>query len=347
MIAALTAAASQLAAAGASATTPETSSGWVAATMPSTTRGGALPTALAGALPSISSGNAPAITAAPTTDAVGPGGSVTEEPTMTVEPSVDGALPTASGVLAPDAFTGVPEGAVLTPRSGNITITTAGFVLQNVDLQGCLLIRAADVVIRNSRITCGRPPGLAAVQTGTGALRVLLEDSEIDGMGTAQIGLGYSNITARRVEIRNTNDGLRAGSDVVVENSWIHDMARQGDLHPDAIQSTGGTNITIRGNHLDPYTNATGDLVNAAIMLGSELTSTGLNNVLVENNYLNGGNYTVNMRGDTVFSNVIFRNNVFGSRSRYGPFQAPVTLIVDATNILSSTGTTFRVNPAR
>jgi hypothetical protein len=261
------------------------------------------------------------------------------------DPVTDGG--TAGAVLAVDAQTGVPAGTVLTPMTGNLIVKTPGYVLQNVDLQGCLVIKATDVVVRNSRITCGSPPGLAVIQTAPTAYRFTIEDSEVDGAGRAQIGLGYSNITARRVEVRNTVDGVRAAWHVLLEDSWVHSMVRVGDLHPDAVQTTGGRDIVIRGNTLDPMTSDSGDLMNAAIMIGSETSDTGLLDVLIENNVLDGGNYTVNMRGDTVFTNVVFRNNVFGTQFRYGPFQAPAGIALEGANVSVSTGVAVRVNPAR
>jgi hypothetical protein len=56
------------------------------------------------------------------------------------------------------------------------------------------------------------------------------------------------------------DDGLKVSDDTVVEYSYIHDLRQSSGSHNDGIQSTGGTNITSRGNtvlHPDDQTSAT------------------------------------------------------------------------------------------
>jgi hypothetical protein len=126
-----------------------------------------------------------------------------------------------------------------------------------VALTGCITIRANDVVIRNSRITCGASATNMVVATSGTYSNLVVEDSELDGLGIVDIGIGWQNYTLRRVEVRGTNDGARAGSNSVIDRSWIHALVRKGALHPDAVQSTGGIGITISGNTLDPRNSRT------------------------------------------------------------------------------------------
>jgi hypothetical protein len=244
-----------------------------------------------------------------------------------VRPVGEPAAATVDGPPGADD-TGVPAGTVLRP-SGSIEVTEDGAVVDGLDIAGCVVVRADDVTIRNSRIRCSDPSTANVVQVGDGATGLVVEDTEIDGMGTADIGIGWSDYTLRRVEITGTNDGARLGDDVLVERSWIHDMVRQGELHPDCLQATQGTNITVRGNSLDVYARGTGDLNNAAIMLGSETGKRRLEDVLVEGNWLNGGNYTVNVRQDATLDGVVFRDNVYGPDSRYGQAQAPADVVFE------------------
>jgi hypothetical protein len=218
--------------------------------------------------------------------------------------------------------TGVPAGVDLRP-SGDLEITEDGAVVEGLDVAGCVVVRAADVTIRNTRVRCADPDTDVAVRLADGATRLTVLDSEVDGAGVVDVGIGWSDYALQRVEITGTNDGARVGDDTSIESSWIHGMVRQGDLHPDAVQATQGTGITLRGNTLDPRDPGTGDLGNAAVMLGSETGSRVLEQVLVEGNWLQGGNYTVNVRQDADLADVVFRGNVYGPDSRYGPAQAP------------------------
>lgn len=147
---------------------------------------------------------------------------------------------------------------------------------------------------------------------------MLVEDSEIDGSGEVSAAVGFSGYTLRRLNIYNCIDGPRLASDTVMEDSWVHDLKRTSTSHNDTIQTTGGTNIVIRGNTLDVYNSGTDDVMNAALMMGSTTADT-LTDVLVEGNYLNGGNYTLNIRPDTDANNIVIRGNRFGPDSRYGP----------------------------
>ncbi len=253
--------------------------------------------------------------------------------------------PAAAQDARPAAYnTGVPDGVRLRP-SGPLRITTDGAVIDSVDVDGCVEIAADNVVIRNSRIRCSNPTSEPAVRVLPGASGLVMEDSEVDGLGRALIGVGYSGFTLVRVDIHGVNDGVRVASRTVVQDSWIHDLARQGEYHPDAIQSTSGSSITIRGNTLDAASD--GDLNNAALMLGTETGNRVLDDVVIEDNYLNGGNYTVNVRHDANIEHVVLAHNVFGPDHRYGHVLAPPSLAVPATNADEATGAPVGVDLAR
>ncbi|NAZ86847.1 right-handed parallel beta-helix repeat-containing protein [Kineococcus indalonis] len=225
----------------------------------------------------------------------------------------------------PDGFpgpqdTGVPLGTRLEP-SGSITVTEDGRVLEGLDVDGCVSVKADDVVIRNVRIRCGGKQRAVVVEGSDRGL--VVEDSEIDGLGTTEVAVGWSGYTLRRVDVHSLLDGPRLGSGVTVEDSWVHDMVRAEGFHGDALQSNGGSGIVVRGNTLVPTDTSTGDVLNAAVQLGAENDSGKLSDVLIEGNYLDGGNYAVNVRGDDGISGVVLRENVFGDGSRYGPVIGP------------------------
>ena len=232
------------------------------------------------------------------------------------------ALPTAPAW--PDSSTtGVPDGVVLTPSSG-FDITDDGTVIDGLDITGCLVVRADDVTIRNSRIrgSCGA----GAIDTGTnGQSGILIEDVEIDGLGENPDGylLGASGFTCRRCDIHSGGNGIRIVNDVVIEDSYIHDIVNVDGAHFTAIGSNGGQRIVLRHNNID---NPAGG--SAALGLYGDFAP--IQNVLVENNLFNGGNsYAVyaGAIGGKAFpdgNNVRFIDNRWGREywdlsAQYGP----------------------------
>ena len=63
--------------------------------------------------------------------------------------------------------------------------------------------------------------------------------------------IAFANYTARRLNIHGGADGLKADSNVLIEDCWIHDLSNGPGEHNDAVQSTGGKGVTIRHNVLD------------------------------------------------------------------------------------------------
>ena len=70
----------------------------------------------------------------------------------------------------------------------------------------------------------------------------LIEDVEIDGMGSASLDSGISGggWTARRVDIHGMSDGVKLDSNVKLEDSYIHDLWTTAPApHSDGAQSMG------------------------------------------------------------------------------------------------------------
>lgn len=238
--------------------------------------------------------------------------------TVVVTPSQPAPTPAARAPRRPltpgPSNTGVPAGYRLRPSEA-LSITVDGTVIDGLDVRGCIDVRASHVIIRRTKITCARPT--TAIRTWSDVKHLVVEDTTIDGSGVVSAAVGFSNFTLRRVNIFNCIDGPRLSDNTTVEHSWIHDLKRTPTSHNDTLQTTGGKNIVIRGNTLDVYNRRTDDLMNAGLMIGST-TGPIVENMLIENNLFNGGNYTVNIRADVNASRVVFRNNRFGRDHRYG-----------------------------
>jgi hypothetical protein len=238
----------------------------------------------------------PPTTTAPTTPPT------TTAPTTTQPPST-GAWPGPSN-------TGVPAGTTLT-RSGPIRVDRAGTVLENLDISGQVDIHAANVTIRNCRITSADYFGVQVVSGN-----VTIMDSEIVGSNAAAIA--FDNWAAYRVNIHGAHaDGVKFGSNVVLQDSWLHDFAPRPDSHADGGQLEAGvSDLTIRHNNI----NVPGG--NAALFMSPDLgDDDGAGPVLIDHNLLGGGGWTVyltdghgrnHQRGYTVTDNHWLRNGGYG-----------------------------------
>jgi hypothetical protein len=160
-----------------------------------------------------------------------------------VEPSQP--PPPAGGF--PDASnTGVPAGTTLTP-SGSQTITTAGAVVQNLDISGTLDIRAANVTVRNVRVH-----GFGD-QIGNWSTGLTVEDSEIDSGGANSTCFGIDGgVTIRRSELTGCENGFNVGGSGLAEDNWIHDLTTANGAHTDGAQvNQGASGWTLRHNTID------------------------------------------------------------------------------------------------
>ncbi|MGC5616769.1 right-handed parallel beta-helix repeat-containing protein [Georgenia sp. Z1491] len=212
-----------------------------------------------------------------------------------------------------ETTTGVPEGIEL-EESGSLTIDEDGAVVEGLEITGTVTVEADDVTIRNTRIL---NTGHFPIRVSGGS-NLVVEDSEIDGQGRADAAVAFSSYTLRRVHIHNVAEGPRiAGSNVTIEDSLIHQLVQVGDNHTDVIQVVSGSGIVIRGNALEVYNPEQDVLGNAAFMFGED--DGPVTDCLVEGNYLNGGNYTVNGGGGgTDGAACTFRDNVLGPDHNYG-----------------------------
>jgi hypothetical protein len=214
--------------------------------------------------------------------------------------------------------TGVPKGTKLTAYTGAMDITQPDTVIEGKQINGCLGIKATNVTIKRSKIVCNHDGMIIRVYDDLpNGASVVIEDTDIDGQGIG-LGIGFGNFTLRRVNMHNLNEGVRVSDKAVIEDCWIHDLIYRNEQdHQDILQTTGGVDMIVRHNTLEAFNAAANNPFNASFQLGSE-TAPSVTNLLVENNIMTGGNYTVNFRPDMKAVNVVFRNNIFVRNARYG-----------------------------
>jgi hypothetical protein len=217
------------------------------------------------------------------------------------------------------AHTGVrltTDGVTLTAER-EFTIDTPGTVVDSKDIRGCVNIKADNVTIKRSRIRCD---SYFPVRVYEGGFKnAVLEDDEIDGMnatdGNAAVGFDY--LTLRRLDIHSVVSGPHMGDDVLVEDSYVHDLIGCQICQNDNIQTSGARNVVVRHNTL--VNDASGK--NTLVVIATEQGS--VSGFTVENNLLAGGNYAVQIRTHNLgFPQGV---RVLGNRIvptwRYGPFE--------------------------
>jgi hypothetical protein len=240
--------------------------------------------------------------AAPSTTTTAPAGAEGEGAAAAPAARAHGYRP---GAYPNPATTGVPDG--WTPKSthdGDLTITDAGTVIEDVLITGDLQVRADNVTVRRSRIMgiiwnqysdTEQFPGLLIEDTEVGP------DSGVKDWGHGAVGTaGY---TARRVEIHNVTDGFRvSGDDIVIEDSFVKLSAIPGECnHLDGVQGYGGgTNVVVTHNTFD----ARGSCGNSAVFFADSSPHAD-----VEDNILLGGAYSLRLQQAEVPSTFIAIDN--------------------------------------
>jgi hypothetical protein len=190
---------------------------------------------------------------------------------------------------------------------GSTKITTNGAVLEDFDMRGRLTIEADNVTVRNFVIDAGG--GTYGIWVKPGVSGFVAEDGEVRDADSAMV-YAQGQITARRLHIHDgASDGFKLeGSGSLVEYSFIERLGSRPEAHADANQTFGGSNITFRYNNFYVPNAVPGFHTNRIQMLHD-----GFSNFIIENNWMEGGNYTV-----TCLPGVTYRDNFFGRDYKYG-----------------------------
>jgi hypothetical protein len=218
--------------------------------------------------------------------------------------------PSACGY--PDAGnTGVPSGTALR-KSSSVTADKAGQVIDGLDITGEINVTAANVIIRNTRITGS---GDYVIIVRDGADNLTIQDTEIQTpAGTPQdigcvLNVGSAKPKILRVNIHGCSAGVSSGGGLV-QDSYIHDMAQKPGLsHDVGVASNFGGGMSVIHNTILNQLSQT-----AAIAFYQDFGPQ--SNDLVQNNLLAGGGYCVyggtGEKGAT--SNIRFVDNRFSRK---------------------------------
>jgi hypothetical protein len=227
----------------------------------------------------------------------------------------------------PDASnTGVQAGVQLKTYNGNLTITTPGEVVSGLIITGGVQIEASNVTLENCIIEV---PSSAPWDVGVngGLTGVNIQNCEVVGAGTAgpmgSMGIyvqGDSQVTMNADNIHDVGQGVDVNDgQIVLENSYIHNLNGGPGTHAEDVgyfgaATSGKFSFLIQHNTLINQEDQC-----ASIFLQNYFGA--VNNVTVNDNILDGGDYTVYMdaSGDggpgtgTAVTNVSFTNNHMGA----------------------------------
>ncbi|MGX7678035.1 DUF4082 domain-containing protein [Jatrophihabitans sp. DSM 45814] len=256
-------------------------------------------------------------TTTPTTTTTSTAAPTTTAPSTTTPTSTP---PATTGNFTTHPQAGVPAGTALTAYTGPTTITKDGTVIDAKTITQSLEISAKNVVISRSVFHSG---GGEAIHVSGSAT---ITDTTVSG---GENGIGGDNYTATRVEVTNlSDDGFKLGNNVHVDQSWCHDMTPTTQAHADCGQMQAGvTNMSVTNSWFDGGRNS-------ALFLAPDLGPSSNGPVLINNNVLGNGNYSLycvdGNNGEYIVKNITITNNRFLRLSNYGP--ATVNVPVTASN---------------
>lgn len=215
----------------------------------------------------------------------------------------------------PDATSaGVPAGISLR-QSGGLTVTTAGAMIEGLNIVGQVVINAPNVTLRNCKVTSN---SFAVILIKDEISRTLIKNCEIDGQGAGGQGIaGQGTFVANN--IHDCADGIDVrGNHTRIQDNFIHSMRGTENSHFDGIQADGKISDLI----IEHNTVINEFAQTSALMLDNYWGP--IDNVRIENNLLIGGGYTVYLNevgkgqpGGGPMTNVVFVNNVLG-KGRWG-----------------------------
>jgi len=250
---------------------------------------------------------------------------------------------TCSGGTKPDASnTGVPAGMTLTTVNGDMTVTTAGTIVDSKDIKGLLIIKANNVTVKNTLVEGRSTTSFGAainIQSGTG---ILIDHVTVNiANPTVYLdGIWASNATIQCSDISKGVDGMKASDNSTIQYNYIHDLSEfssdpshnGGPTHNDTIQILDGANLLVQGNNLVAISDD-----NSAIQVTQDYGP--VTNLRVNSNWADGGGCTFNFAHTNNPLTVTANNNRFGRNSFY---DCPILISTQTT--LMGTGNVWDDN---
>ena len=240
--------------------------------------------------------------------------------------------------------TGVAPGTALSTVSGNQTFGSSsdGKTISGKEFHGYVRVTGSNITFRDCIFRGGTPSGNNALfDSSDSSGPITVTDSEfVPAHPAATIdGLWLKNTTVLRADVHGSVDGIKADSNSVIRESYIHDMQwfaddpnqGGGETHNDAIQILNGSGITIDGNNLA----TAGKDPNSAIQITQDFGPT--SDVSITDNWADYGGCTFNFAHKVGNSMTI--GPVTGNRfGRHQSFSGCAILISTKTRLTKNSG---------
>ena len=236
-----------------------------------------------------------------------------------------------AGNRVPGVHVGVPAGTDLDTMGGSTTglalHARESVTLDGQDIRGRVEASGRGVVltIRNSRLRYSSDERHAA-RARDGA-RIVVEDSEIDGMGKAGRAATMGEVDLLRTWVHNMNEGPHLSSRQSIVNSRIDEffqgpnptLRSQRRNHVDGVQATGARDTAVLGTYIDATVTQgryAGYKGNAAAQFGEEFGTTRAEFAW---NYVAGGQVALAANGGgTTGADVDVHHNTFKGDWEFG-----------------------------
>lgn len=224
----------------------------------------------------------------------------------------------------PDATNTGVDGTTLTAVPGSLTsgtgwewdefdrvrVTGADAVLENLDIDGPVVVDADGVTINNCRVTLspadGNDQDCILIRASEGGGNCTITNCTLDGSGSAY--RGRSNIRtsgnvpmviARYNDCYGCGNGITIEYEGIAEHNWVHDLGHVDGDHHSGLSNHGGastTGVTYRHNTVLLHTDVWPDDpldggVSGAITCYSDFAPAQY--MTIDNNLISGGSYTV------------------------------------------------------
>jgi hypothetical protein len=215
----------------------------------------------------------------------------------------------------PDATnTGVPPNWVpIRNQTGGLNVSTPGSIIDGWNITGCVTIRAANVIIRNSKIVAnGCTYAVHNFSTG-----LQIRNSTISCGGFNGNGVSDNELSLIASDVSGCENGMNVASingslgNVTVQDSYIHGLVNTNSAHTDGIQiGQGAAHLRFTHNTIiNPF-----DQTSAIIMWDEGNPQN--TDVIISGNILDGGDFSLYCpRMNT--TGVIVTNNRIGTGWAY------------------------------
>lgn len=216
---------------------------------------------------------------------------------------------------------------------GRLVLNTEGQVIDGLQIDVCVEIRAKNVTIKRSKISgsCSEGSVNARGPAVSSANYTLIQDVEIDGLNESftDSGIAGEYFTCERCHIHRTGTHARPGGYAIIRDSYLHDNHYGGSSHNSGVSMHDDGNVDIIHNTIrcDASANCSGGVqMYAKDRDLGWLPDKVLRNINIQNNkiYSETG-YCINGGWESSGStaNIQVTNNVFWPTSPTQAFPNP------------------------